>query len=214
MPGRTAAATTASEPQPLLAGAAGYVRSVDVVRPFGSEVELRIGWAQARDVRAHAVHGWSCTARPTVAARKTPRVTVKETTGATSTYAVNLTSSTTPFTPEALAAAARTVGVRTYVSEIVVDEQRWYRLRAGPFVTEGDARQALGRTRAPRIPKAWIAIPTTTRSIAGHTGRGRQRSGHDPAAERLDDAGRDQEDDGAGARTHSVARTMRRPFRC
>ena len=38
--------TSASEPQPLLAGAAGFVRSVDVVRPFGSEVQVRIGWSK------------------------------------------------------------------------------------------------------------------------------------------------------------------------
>ena len=147
---------TATEPQPLLAGAAGFVRSVDVVRPFGSQVEIRIGWAQAETfVLTPSIDGRILRVR--LLRTETPRVTVKETPGATSTYAVNLASSTTPFTPDALAEAARTVGVRTYVSEIVVDEQRWYRLRAGPFVTEADAKKALGNART-AFPKAWIAI--------------------------------------------------------
>jgi hypothetical protein len=70
---------------------------------------------------------------------------------------VNLASSTTPFPPDVLEAAAKTVGTRTYVSETVVDEQRWYRLRAGPFVNEAAAKQALANSRG-RFPKAWVAI--------------------------------------------------------
>ncbi len=84
-------------------------------------------------------------------------MTVKEMPQGVSTYAVNLASSTTPFTPDALAAAAKTVGARTYVSETVVDEQRWYRLRAGPFVNEAAAKQALANSRG-EFPKAWVAI--------------------------------------------------------
>ena len=87
----------------------------------------------------------------------TPQVTVKEMPQGASTYAVNLVSSNTPFTPDALAAAAKTVGTRTYVSETVVDEQRWYRLRAGPFVNEAAAKQALANSRG-EFPKAWVAI--------------------------------------------------------
>ena len=49
------------------------------------------------------------------------------------------------------------MGARTYVSETVVDEQRWYRLRAGPFVNEAAAKQALANSRG-EFPKAWVAI--------------------------------------------------------
>jgi cell division septation protein DedD len=127
--------TSASEPQPLLAGAAGYVRSVDVVRPFGSEVQVRIGWSKPETfVLTPSIDGRLLRVR--LLRTETPQVTVKEMPQGVSTYAVNLASSTTPFTPDALAAAAKIVGTRTYVSETVVDEQRWYRLRAGPFVNE------------------------------------------------------------------------------
>ncbi len=148
--------TSASEPQPLLAGAAGYVRSVDVVRPFGSEVQIRIGWSKPETfVLTPSIDGRLLRVR--LLRTETPQVTVKEMPQGVSTYAVNLASSTAPFTPDALAAAAKIAGTRTYVSATVVDEQRWYRLRAGPFVNEAAARQALANSRG-MFPKAWVAI--------------------------------------------------------
>ncbi|MBK6350539.1 MAG: SPOR domain-containing protein [Proteobacteria bacterium] len=147
---------TASEPPPLLAGAAGYVRSIDLVRPFGSDVQVLIGWSRAETfVLTPSMDGRLLRVR--LLRAETPQVTVQEMPQGTSTYAVNLASSTTPFTPDALAAAAKVAGTRTYVSATVVDEQRWYRLRAGPFVNEAAARQALANSRS-EFPKAWIAI--------------------------------------------------------
>ena len=148
--------TTASEPPPLLAGAVGYVRSVDVVRPYGSDVEVRIGWSKPETfVLTPSMDGRLLRVR--LLRTETPQVTVKEMPQGVSTYAVNLVSSTTPFTPEALASAAQTAGARTYVSETVVDDQRWYRLRAGPFVNEAAAKKALANSRG-EFPKAWVAI--------------------------------------------------------
>ena len=148
--------TTASEPPPLLAGAMGFVRSVDVVRPYGSDVEVRIGWSKPETfVLTPSMDGRLLRVR--LLRTETPQVTVKEMPQGVSTYAVNLVSSTTPFTPEALASAAQTAGARTYVSETVVDDQRWYRLRAGPFVNEAAAKKALANSRG-EFPKAWVAI--------------------------------------------------------
>ena len=147
---------TASEPRPMLAGAAGYVRSIDLVRPFGSDVQVLIGWSRSETfVLTPSMDGRLLRVR--LLRAESPQVTVKELPQGVSTYAVNLASSTTPFAPEALAAAAKTVGARTYVSETVVDEQRWYRLRAGPFVNEAAAKQALANSRG-EFPKAWVAI--------------------------------------------------------
>lgn len=143
-----------SEPQPLLAGAAGYVRSVDVVRSFGSTVEVRIGWMRPESfVLTPSMDGHMLRIR--LLRPETPEVTVSETTAVA--YAVNLDSATQPFTPDALAAASRTVGAPTYVSETVADGQRWYRLRAGPFVNEAAARKALANARA-AYPKSWVAV--------------------------------------------------------
>ena len=91
--------STASEPPPLLAGAAGHVRSVDVVRPFGSEVQVRIGWSRTETfVLTPSMDGRLLRIR--LLRTETPRVTVQEMPQGVATYAVNLASSTTPFSPE------------------------------------------------------------------------------------------------------------------
>jgi hypothetical protein len=142
--------------QPLNVGGSGFVRSVDVVRPFGTDVELRIGWTRAEQfVIVPSFNGRGLRIR--LLRPETPKVAVEAMPQGTSTYAVNLDSSKEPYSQEALAAAAAETGVRAYVSEIVVDEQRWYRLRAGPFVTEADAKRVLTKART-NYPKSWIAI--------------------------------------------------------
>ncbi len=142
--------------QPLSVGGAGFVRSVDVARPFGSDVELRIGWVRAEQfVIVPSFDGRGLRIR--LLRPESPRVAVQAAPESTSTYAVNLDAAKEPFTPEAVAAASAALGVRTYVSEITVDDEKWYRLRAGPFVTEPDAKVALGKARS-GYPKAWIAI--------------------------------------------------------
>ena len=70
-----------------------------------------------------------------------------------------------PFDAAAIAAAQQSTGVRTYVSETVVDGQKWYRLRAGPFVSEADARRVLAAART-RYPKAWLAVSDDTATTA------------------------------------------------
>jgi hypothetical protein len=155
------------EASALLVGAAPYVRSLDAVRPFGSVVELRIGWARSEQfVLVPAFDGRGLRIR--LLRAEQPSVTVREVPGAASTYAVNLASASEPFAEDALAAATKIVGVRAYQSETVVDEQRWYRLRAGPFVTEADAKQALANART-AYPKAWVAIADDAPSTAPGT---------------------------------------------
>ena len=142
--------------QPLTVGASGFVRSVDVMRPFGTDVEMRVAWTRAEQfVIVPSFDGRGLRIR--LLRPETPKVTVDAVPQGTSTYAVNLDSSREPYPPEALAAAAAATGVRAYVSEIVVDEQRWYRLRAGPFVTEADAKRVLTTARS-SYPRSWIAI--------------------------------------------------------
>jgi len=142
--------------QPLTVGAGGFVRSVDAVRPFGTNVEMRISWARPEQfVIVPSFDGRGLRIR--LLRPESPKVTVQPLPEGTSTYAVNLNSSREPYSAEALAAAAKATGLRVYVSEIVVDEQRWYRLRAGPFVTEADAKSVLATARS-SYPKSWIAI--------------------------------------------------------
>jgi hypothetical protein len=73
------------------------------------------------------------------------------------TYAVNLDSAQEPFDEPTLERARTLTGSPVYVSEFQLGEQKWYRLRAGPFRTEADARRVMLAARA-EYPKAWLAI--------------------------------------------------------
>jgi len=135
----------------------GVIRSIDVDRGLGADVELRIGWSRPEQfVLVPSFDGRGLRIRLVRAEEDRSKVTVREVTGSASTYAVNLDAAKTPFEAEALAAAAAT-GVRTYVSEVDVDGEHWYRLRAGPFLTEVDARWVLATART-KYPKAWLAV--------------------------------------------------------
>lgn len=72
-------------------------------------------------------------------------------------YAINLESAQEPFDQEVLDQARSVTGAPAYVSEYLLGEQKWYRLRAGPFATEVDARKVLLAARS-KYPKAWLAI--------------------------------------------------------
>jgi hypothetical protein len=133
------------------------VRRVSVDRVVGTDVELSVRWSRTEQfVMVPSFDGRGL--RILVMRPKADRsqVTVREVNNST-TYAVNLDVARTPFTSDAIAAAARSTGVSTYVSEVVVDGERWYRLRAGPFLTAVDARWVLATARA-KYPKAWLAV--------------------------------------------------------
>lgn len=136
----------------------GVIRSIEMERSLGADLELRIQWAREEQfVLVPSFDGRGLRIRLMRADTDRSRVTVREVTGGASTYAINLDAARAPYQPGEVAAAAQATGVRTYVSEIVVGEETWYRLRAGPFVSETDARQVLAQARA-RYPKAWLAV--------------------------------------------------------
>ena len=155
-PGCAAAVAAWSAP-PALDGR-GLIRSMIVMRPLGTDVELRIEWANPEQfVLVPSFDGRGLRIQLERAAEARPQVTVREVTGGATAYAINLDASRMPFPADVIEAASQATGVRTYVSEFAVDEEKWYRLRAGPFVTEADARRVLDSARA-RYPKAWLAI--------------------------------------------------------
>ena len=136
----------------------GVIRAIDVERVLGADVEMRIRWSRVEEFAlVPSFDGRSLRIRLIRPQAEGSRITVHEVAGGMATYAVNLDSSRQPFAADEVAAAAQAVGVRAYVSEAVVDEERWYRLRAGPFHTEADARRVLATARR-QYPKAWLAI--------------------------------------------------------
>lgn len=142
---------------PVPAVARGIVQSIDLDRPVGAEVHITIRWRKSERFLVVPT-GDGRGLRIRVLRPSEGRVILGDDTAARSAaYAVNLESSREPFSDEAIAAAARTTGLRTYVSQTQIDNEAWYRLRAGPFAYEADAKRSLLALRD-SYPKAWVAI--------------------------------------------------------
>ena len=98
--------------------------------------------------------------------RARARMTVGGPTDEVSYFAVNLDSELTPFASDAVDSARSQLRVPVFVSELVVDGRKWYRLRAGPFERREDAERVLGQAVA-SYPRAWLAIGDDTQTAAG-----------------------------------------------
>ena len=146
---------TSNISQPLTTGASGFVRSVEAVRPFGSDVEMRIAWNRAEQfVIVPSFDGRGLRIR--LLRPETPKLAVEAMPQGTSTYAVNLDSAQEPYSEEALAAAAAATGVRRRLRDhgrraaLVPAARR-------PVRHGGDAKRVLTKART-NYPKSWIAI--------------------------------------------------------
>jgi hypothetical protein len=136
----------------------GVIRSVDMDTTLGSTVELVLRWKRSEEfVLVPSSDGRALKLRLLRNVPKRGEVHVQEAAHSASAYAVNLDSARTSFDSAAVAAAAKALDGRVYVSEAQIDGETWYRLRAGPFITEGDARKVLIAAR-PRYPRAWVAV--------------------------------------------------------
>jgi hypothetical protein len=141
---------------PPIPDSSGVIRALDVDRPMGNQVTLSIRWSRPEEfVLVPSSNSRGLRIRLLREPVERATVTVSEMQG--SAYAVNLDSSKAPFSPEAIAGAERASGIKVYVSEIVIDDETWYRLRAGPLISEADARRVLASVRR-QYPKAWVAI--------------------------------------------------------
>lgn len=76
---------------------------------------------------------------------------------AVSNFAINLESQPRPFTPEEIARAHERLKAPVFVSETVVDGEKWYRLRIGPIERRTEADRLLNAALAD-YPRAWLAI--------------------------------------------------------
>jgi len=74
-----------------------------------------------------------------------------------SNFAINLDSRPQPFSPEEIALAHQRLQAPAFVSETVIDGQKWYRLRIGPIERRSEGDRLLNRA-LPDYPRAWLAI--------------------------------------------------------
>jgi hypothetical protein len=80
-----------------------------------------------------------------------------EPTDVVSNFAINLDSRPKPFTPEEITLAHERLQAPVFVSETVVDGEKWYRLRVGPIERRSEADKMLEHA-LPDYPRAWLAI--------------------------------------------------------
>jgi tetratricopeptide (TPR) repeat protein len=90
-------------------------------------------------------------------ARGRGKILVGEATEAVSNFAINLDSQPKPFAAADVELAHERLKAPAFVSEAVVDEEKWYRLRVGPIERRAEADRLLNLALAD-YPRAWLAI--------------------------------------------------------
>jgi hypothetical protein len=83
-------------------------------------------------------------------------------------FAVNLDSQPKPYTQADIDLAKERLKVPVYVSETVVQDEKWYRLRAGPIERRSEADRLLNLALQ-NYPRAWLAVGDDTVTTAVET---------------------------------------------
>ncbi len=142
---------------PPLSGGSGIVSAVRVESMAPGQITLTLSFAKSeRFVIAQGVDPRGLRVRLIDRARGHVRV-LEADTGLVSNFAVNLDSQPKPFTPEEIALAHERLQAPVFISEVLVDGTKWYRLRAGPIERRAEAERLLNRA-LPDYPRAWLAI--------------------------------------------------------
>jgi tetratricopeptide (TPR) repeat protein len=84
-------------------------------------------------------------------------------------FALNLDSEPKPFTQADLDLAHERLKAPVYVSEIVMQDEKWYRLRVGPIERRSEADRLLGLALRD-YPRAWLAIGDDAVTTAAEAG--------------------------------------------
>ncbi len=84
-------------------------------------------------------------------------------------FAVNLDSQPKPFTQADIDLAQQRLKAPVYVSETVIQDEKWYRLRAGPIERRSEADRLLNLALQD-YPRAWLAIGDDTVTTAIEAG--------------------------------------------
>jgi tetratricopeptide (TPR) repeat protein len=142
---------------PPLSGGAGIVTSAKVDSLAPGQITLTLSFKKSeRFVLAQGVDPRGLRVRLVDHARARGRILVAPT-DMVANFAINLDSRPKPFAPEEIERAHERLQAPVFVSEAVVDGEKWYRLRAGPIERRSDADKLLNRA-LPEYPRAWLAI--------------------------------------------------------
>jgi hypothetical protein len=121
---------------PLVGGGGQLVTGAHVDSVVPGQITLELTWSKPLDfVMAPTASGLGLKVRLLNTNKRKGNVFVAESEAAAG-YSINLDSSQTKFPRETVEAAAASLQTQAYVSETDIEDQHWYRLRAGPFTTK------------------------------------------------------------------------------
>ena len=173
---------------PPVMGGEKIIAAVRVDGDVPGQLSLVFTWRKSeRYVLAQGVDPRGLRIRLIDRARGRGKIMLNEAPENPTSYAVNLESQPKPFDDQAVQLATQRLGSPAYVSEAVVDGDRWYRLRIGPFARRAEAERLLQGALGD-YPRAWLAIGDEPNAGAGDAAQEGplppvQRLGSDPAAD-------------------------------
>ena len=143
---------------PPLSGGAGIVSAARLDSLAPGQVTLTLDFKKSeRFVLAQGVDPRGLRLRLIDRARGHGKILVGQATDTVSNFAVNLDSQPKPFTQADVQLAHERLKAPAFVSEAVVDGDKWYRLRIGPIDRRAEADRLLNLA-LPDYPRAWLAI--------------------------------------------------------
>jgi tetratricopeptide (TPR) repeat protein len=149
---------------PLVGGGGRLVTDARVESTVPGEVVLELTWARELDfVMAPTTAGTGLRIRLLGTRHRKAEVYLSAP-EAPQGYAVNLESSPQNFERAAVEAAAARLQTQAYVSETDIEDEHWYRLRAGPFSTRAEAQRVLEIAQS-SYPRAWLAVNDETTDL-------------------------------------------------
>jgi tetratricopeptide (TPR) repeat protein len=143
---------------PPLSGGAGVLTAVRVDSDVPGQITLVFDFKKSEQfVLAQGVDPRGLRVRIIRPVSRRGQILLTQPTDSVSNFAINLESQPRPFDAEALDRAHQLLQAPVFVSEVVLEGQKWYRLRIGPIDRRAEADRLLEKA-LPEYPRAWLAI--------------------------------------------------------
>ncbi len=143
---------------PPVSGGSNIVTAARVESMAPGQITLTLNFKKnERFVLAQGVDPRGLRLRLIDRARGRGKILVGQSTEEVSNFAINLDSQPKPFSPADVEAAHERLKAPAFVSEAVVEGEKWYRLRVGPIERRSEADRLLNLA-LPYYPRAWLAI--------------------------------------------------------
>jgi tetratricopeptide (TPR) repeat protein len=143
---------------PPVSGGSNIVTAARVEAMAPGQISLTLDFKKnERFVVAQGVDPRGLRLRLIDRARGRGKILVGQSTEEVSNFAINLDSQPKAFGAQDVQLAHDRLKAPAFVSEAVVDGEKWYRLRAGPIERRSEADRLL-KLALPYYPRAWLAI--------------------------------------------------------